>query len=1018
MNRSFARKGAQIALIVIVAFLCVLFACACESGVTISLDLKGEILPGASLEVESEIGGGASKVQLYSESDYALEITEGVAVAAVKEGKVLISEDANTGDKFTLRVTIADLFVEKEFTVQATKVERLDLFCADSVRAGDEISLFAQVFPANASDRSPTYRLISGEATLEGNRLKVSDRADGGEIVVKALLEGVASEEKRVAITTTQTRELYLTLSARRALPGSAIRIAAETEPAESDFPVTIEIEKGEESASLDGNVLTISDDAEMGAEIVLVARSGYCEEKQTVIVDYPDAQSVEAFGGGTVAPGETRSFDFELSPSDAQKSRVVIRIEEGREIIKEWDGGTTFSVKEDATVGEEIVFSLSASDDVYATLSYIVKEKEVSALSIRATGSTAYLKSGESLAFAHEITPVDYTGQITYRAIAGGDLVEINGNVVTVKADAEIGAVTVVAESADGMRSNEVSFTVSGRYVRRVYTNWESVTFSSEGENKRIWMVLPSVKNASCHTVLVPSDVVDLVIEGEYDGTERSAYKDLYFYFRNAAERHVTLWNFATIATQGFGGIVMDFGSSGKTEITLVGQNMIKADSPYLFDDSGENPNGIWDTDYSYVSQIEARRSGKGGYCGVNGGTAISGHTLRFTGEGVLLAAAGSGTNGTNGGKGADAEYSAKVKDYLSGAGGAGGHGGDSGSAIYAYSVIFASGTVTALSGNAGVGGKGGAAGSLDALIGKEVSAIAGVSGADGRDGVLYPAVRAKVIVGTNYTDSMGKVESRSARYEGSPAEMKSALSRFYGIDVKSDSLVGYSGYTMTAHASGSSPDLITQLNFLTYTLSRVQKNAWREVELRSGKKVTIYLCKEIAKSALWGAKTTIYGLTAKSNRVWFSTFAIDLRGVYYGGYFNIMLHEFVHVFHYNCSTAARTNFETQLESKNYGLAYSSSNSSNSRVYGVASGATEKNSCFLSAYSRKSVLEDAAETISLTATLSDRNPTMDEGTRIRQKFDLLVSAFGLEYETLSPFYTGKTLFAYSHLLD
>ena len=105
-------------------------------------------------------------------------------------------------------------------------------------------------------------------------------------------------------------------------------------------------------------------------------------------------------------------------------------------------------------------------------------------------------------------------------------------------------------------------------------------------------------------------------------------------------------------------------------------------------------------------------------------------------------------------------------------------------------------------------------------------------------------------------------------------------------------------------------------------------------------------------------------------------------------------------------------------MQSKNYGLGYKSSYGSKERVYGVDPQYDETNSCFLSAYSRKNVMEDTSETLSIPATFLYLEPSLGAGTRIREKFDYLVTAFGSEYETLAPFAVGNTLFCYPHLFE
>ena len=100
----------------------------------------------------------------------------------------------------------------------------------------------------------------------------------------------------------------------------------------------------------------------------------------------------------------------------------------------------------------------------------------------------------------------------------------------------------------------------------------------------------------------------------------------------------------------------------------------------------------------------------------------------------------------------------------------------------------------------------------------------------------------------------------------------------------------------------------------------------------------------------------------------------------------------------------------ESSLEQMNYGLDYKST-SSTERVYGVTETYTASNSCFFTSYSRKTVLEDAAETISIAATFNARVAPLAGDTRLRQKVLFLSESFSREYETLSPFITGKVLF-------
>ena len=312
-----------------------------------------------------------------------------------------------------------------------------------------------------------------------------------------------------------------------------------------------------------------------------------------------------------------------------------------------------------------------------------------------------------------------------------------------------------------------------------------------------------------------------------------------------------------------------------------------------------------------------------------------------------------------------------------------------------------------------------GGAAGSLSDLIGRDVTMTSGTPGANGRDGIAYPAIRAKEITGTGYTNGTGIVESRDVTYDGVLANLAEKLSRTYGVSV----YYGTSLYNPFKNLSYKKKyimeqqldytTLMKQAQFLMYTLSQMPRNSLREVGYLSGSQVSIYLCKKITS----GTGTNILGLTSEANRVWFATFETEVRGVYYGGYFNIMLHEFVHVFNYNLTATEQKNLASSVAAWNYGLSYKSTNSTE-RVYGVSGKYDETNSCFLSGYSRKAAMEDIAETVSVISTFSSLEPPLTEGTNIRRKYDFLVATFAAKFETLSAFATKGSLFAYRHLFD
>ena len=993
-----------------------LFAC----GGSYTITLEGDLYPGSSLTPVLYASDGTP---LYVDTGYTVTVTEGTDVASVQNAFVTIAQTARIGDAFTVQVKGASASASARFIVAAPPVSKVTVLCADQAEAGDTLLLSAKISPSVYDGSEATYAVKSGNATLSGNALTVSPLADHDEtILVTASFDGVTSVEKRITVTTYQPHEITLTADEYACLAGRSLTAVFAVDPSYASYPLSVEIAKGAAYAEYDAETgtLTMKDDAQKGSEVVLRATCGSLSREATFTVDNPPAREITVQANGkNVSPGEAKTFAYALSPADADRTKVRVYLETGEDYVEWADGNTSFTVKGDAPQDAEITFLLVASDKVQTYLTYTVEKRKADSIYIETNSPTSYLASGSTVTFEPPVvSPVDWKGDVTYTVLEGAELVDEKDGVFTVKQGAGIGTVRVQAITSDGAKSNEVSFTVRGRYSRRVYSSWNNVKLSPSGENDSIWMVLPSTLNAANLTILVPKAVTDLIIEGFYDGTEATAYKNLYFYFRNAATRTVTLKNFATMATSGLGGTIMDFGTSGTTNLVLVGKNAIYADSPYYLNNSDESVNGVWYNDASPSNNTIAWRSGKYGYNGTNGGTAICGYDLLFTGDGSLTAAAGDGADGTNGGNGANAVYNPEVLIYLSGNGGAGGNGGDAGAAIRAYQVTFSSGNVTAIAGFAGEGGAGGAAGNISAL-GSGVTATVGDAGANGKSGVQTPAVSAKYILGTHYVtvEDEIRVKSRQKKTTESLDSLVRKLASFYGVQIEygtgADTNYYKSSYPMTKQTNAAK--LMEQTQFLMYTFSVMPKNLWREFYFVNNNlnQPIINLVKTIKNGK-------VLGLTNDTNHLWFATFETEMRGVIYSGYYNIMLHEFTHVCHYNldkASSAVRLDFESSLQSHNFELKYTDPASSKERVYGVLDENTATTSCFLTTYSRTNVREDTAETLSLCSVYSTRPDFLAEGTPVRIKFDIIVTAFSRAYETMSTYFTPN-LFAYDHLFD
>ena len=985
---------------------------ACEEKVSYELSLDGALYPGA--EIPLFLVSAAGEETSLGEG-FEIVVSSGAEVASVSDGVLFIAKTASAGDAFTLSVTGGGVSLTEDFVVAALGAEKITLLAADEAAAGEEIRLKARILPD--ANLPVTYELIRGNATLEGDLLRIGRDADYGEyVVVSARCGDVVSAEKYIKVTTYQPHSLTITAEEDACPAGESLFVRVDMAPDYTDFPLYITFETGGEYATYDreSSLLTVSREAPEGASILLVASCGTKVVWKNIRVGRPVPRAIAvADGGSAVTTGETRTFTYALTPANADDSEVEVFLLSGGNYI-EWEtGSTTFKVKETAPRGSEIVFRVSASvlaEDV--TVRYTVETVQSASLAISTTANaSSYLGEGEEARISAEVSPADWAGDVRYNVLDGADLVEeVTSGVFVVKAGAGRGVVRISAVTSDGVGSNEVSFSVRGRYDRRVYEDWSQVSFKTSKEAHFIWMVLPEDYDVPSEksTILVPYEVTDLILEGHYDGTEATVYQGLYFYFRNAATRTVTLSSFATAATYGMGGTVMDFGSSGKTTVVLDGANLVRADSPYYLDNDGEKVNGVWQRKTNPSNKEIKQRNGMYGHNGVNGGIALGGYSLVFKGDGVLLAEAGNGTDGTNGGDGASAAYTDGVLLYVSGSGGDGGNGGDSGSAIYAYRVEFESGMVTAVAGKAGVKGLGGEAGGISALAGLSVTATRGENGADGENGVVYLAVNAKEILGTSYVTAQGSVENRKVRATDSLDALIARMEGYCGVSVYYKAIEDpYASYPMEKQTDASAT--MKQAQFLLYTFEMMPKNCWREFVFLNNGEIKIYLVKRINSGRT-------LGLTDATNRVWFATFETEMRGVIRGGYYNIMLHEFTHVLTYNMTTTKQNAFKKNLANVNKGgPGYAST--SNDGVYGVWDENTAQTSYFLTGYSRTDYKEDAAETLSLCSVFVSRPDFLEEGTHIREKFELIVNTFAGSFETMSRFKDSNS-FAYDHLFE
>ena len=328
MTYGFPRKTALIALVILLLAACVFFACACEKAETVTVDffVEEEIIGGETLSLKVSYTGPIDAIASYEHEECLFTIVEGENVASVRDGKLVIAEAAEKGAAFTVRLEVKGITLTKEFIVSKEKpivIESVTVLCPDQATAGATVSLSAEILPAGINVL-PIYTVLSGNAVIEGNVLKVSEDAEEEEIRIVATAAGVTSSEKIIRITTVQTHALYLTLSRDRGLPGESIPYVVTKEPTGSSYPVLLSIEGGEGIAEIDEGraVVMIDENAPMHAEFTVVARSGKIRAEQRLSVDYPAAEEIVTRSGGIVPAGGEKRIEYSAKYSALRRMR------------------------------------------------------------------------------------------------------------------------------------------------------------------------------------------------------------------------------------------------------------------------------------------------------------------------------------------------------------------------------------------------------------------------------------------------------------------------------------------------------------------------------------------------------------------------------------------------------------------------------------------------------------------------------------------------------------------------
>ena len=245
---------------------------------------------------------------------------------------------------------------------------------------------------------------------------------------------------------------------------GDTVTFTASLKSAEGEEPITDEVEfsiiSGAESASLSGNVLTISNNAKHGDVIKVKAHEGATDSNIVEIVVNVPASGIEIFADGATnldANHRIVTLSHVITPEGAS-NEVSYVITEGADSATL--SGNVLIVNANTITGTIIRVKATSgsveSNELVFTFGYPLES-----LTAALIGSSN-IKNGESAQLSVSLNPTNATnGQYTWEFLEGGDYVTIIGNIITVKADAPTGAKVRLQAVAGDISSNVVEFTV-----------------------------------------------------------------------------------------------------------------------------------------------------------------------------------------------------------------------------------------------------------------------------------------------------------------------------------------------------------------------------------------------------------------------------------------------------------------------------------------------------------------------------------------------------------------------------
>ncbi|MBE5745542.1 MAG: hypothetical protein E7355_05375 [Clostridiales bacterium] len=332
---------------------------------------------------------------------------------------------------------------------------------------GDEITLSAFLHAEGEEDvaaEGAAYQIVEGGsyATLTSNKITIGQNAPHNTIIkAKAKVGATDSNIIEIKVNVPLTGVSISAGNVTNVMSGNSVSLTKTLSPAGADTSaLQWKITEGADYCTMNGDVLIVNANVATGTIIKVQAVSGEIESNElSFIVGYPLEDITVSIGDVTnVLKGESVTLTKTITPSQADVSAFQWQITEGATACS--ISGDVLMVKSNATTGTIVKVKAVCGDVESNEISFIVGYP-ITEITVGANGVTNILK-GSNLTLTKTVLPEEADAtEAQWQIVEGSSACSINGNVLSVNANATTGTVIKLKAVNGEVESDELSFIV-----------------------------------------------------------------------------------------------------------------------------------------------------------------------------------------------------------------------------------------------------------------------------------------------------------------------------------------------------------------------------------------------------------------------------------------------------------------------------------------------------------------------------------------------------------------------------